>query len=326
MFLGFLIGYVLTAPWGCPQTLTSDPTTGEETVSLSIARVRLGSSIQGLNHSTQPGHRRWWQGESPPWSPLLRPVGYDVVPGDLAPAAHRRLGPVALRQRRRSCRLPPRRRVAASGRTHTTPVHARPVRERLRPTTHRPMASSRTSRSRGKRARLFTTSTSTPRSPDSSRRNPERSKRVASRGRSTRKSTSDRASESPRATDPKIRTFEIPYRSARDSMSALRLSTNSRSRGFSMAPPFEDDFLPARIPGRSLTALDVHLDRLLRRDLDGGVLPAPIEGRTGEVCLLGLFGSTPAFRLGQLFDSDLPGSLDPAEAKALIDKLTLSLP
>ena len=47
LFLGFLIGYVLIAPWGCSQTFTSDPTTGEETVSPVVCTSPVGVEYSG---------------------------------------------------------------------------------------------------------------------------------------------------------------------------------------------------------------------------------------------------------------------------------------
>jgi membrane protease YdiL (CAAX protease family) len=46
--LGFLIGYVLVAPWGCVQSFTSDPTTGEETVSPVVCTSPIGIEYSGL--------------------------------------------------------------------------------------------------------------------------------------------------------------------------------------------------------------------------------------------------------------------------------------
>jgi hypothetical protein len=45
--LGFLIGYVLVAPWGCVQSFTSDPTTGEETVSPVVCTSPIGIEYSG---------------------------------------------------------------------------------------------------------------------------------------------------------------------------------------------------------------------------------------------------------------------------------------
>lgn len=47
LFLGFLIGYVLIAPWGCSQTFTSAPTTGEETVSPVVCTSPAGVEYSG---------------------------------------------------------------------------------------------------------------------------------------------------------------------------------------------------------------------------------------------------------------------------------------
>jgi hypothetical protein len=47
LFLGFLLGYVLTAPWGCSQSFTSDPTTGEETMSPIVCTSPVGIEYSG---------------------------------------------------------------------------------------------------------------------------------------------------------------------------------------------------------------------------------------------------------------------------------------
>lgn len=47
LFVGFLIGYVLVAPWGCAQSFTSDPTTGEETVSPVVCSSPIGIEYSG---------------------------------------------------------------------------------------------------------------------------------------------------------------------------------------------------------------------------------------------------------------------------------------
>ncbi len=47
LFLGFLIGYVLIAPWGCVQSFTSNPTTGEETVSPVVCTSPVGIEYSG---------------------------------------------------------------------------------------------------------------------------------------------------------------------------------------------------------------------------------------------------------------------------------------
>ncbi|HUG32414.1 MAG TPA: hypothetical protein VMM14_05930 [Acidimicrobiia bacterium] len=47
LFLGFLIGYVLVAPWGCQQSFTSDLTTGEETVSPVVCTSPIGIEYSG---------------------------------------------------------------------------------------------------------------------------------------------------------------------------------------------------------------------------------------------------------------------------------------
>jgi hypothetical protein len=48
LFVGFLIGYVLIAPWSCSQSFTSDLTTGEETVSPVICTSPSGIEYSGL--------------------------------------------------------------------------------------------------------------------------------------------------------------------------------------------------------------------------------------------------------------------------------------
>lgn len=45
--LGFLIGYVLVAPWGCSQSFTSNPTTGDETVSPVVCTSPIGIEYAG---------------------------------------------------------------------------------------------------------------------------------------------------------------------------------------------------------------------------------------------------------------------------------------
>jgi hypothetical protein len=47
LFLGFLVGYVLVAPWGCTQSFTSDPTTGEETRSPIVCSSPIGIEYAG---------------------------------------------------------------------------------------------------------------------------------------------------------------------------------------------------------------------------------------------------------------------------------------
>jgi len=47
LFLGFLIGYFLVAPWGCVQSFTADPTTGEETVSPVVCTSSIGIEYSG---------------------------------------------------------------------------------------------------------------------------------------------------------------------------------------------------------------------------------------------------------------------------------------
>jgi len=47
LFLGFLIGYVLIAPWGCSQTFTSDLTTGDETLSPVVCTSPVGVEYSG---------------------------------------------------------------------------------------------------------------------------------------------------------------------------------------------------------------------------------------------------------------------------------------
>jgi len=47
LFLGFLVGYVLVAPWGCSQSFTSNPTTGEETLSPVVCASPVGIEYSG---------------------------------------------------------------------------------------------------------------------------------------------------------------------------------------------------------------------------------------------------------------------------------------
>lgn len=47
LFLGFLVAYVLIAPWGCSQTFTSNPTTGAETVSPVVCTSPIGIEYSG---------------------------------------------------------------------------------------------------------------------------------------------------------------------------------------------------------------------------------------------------------------------------------------
>lgn len=47
LFLGFLVGYALIAPWGCSQSFTSDTTTGEETVSPVVCTSPIGIKYSG---------------------------------------------------------------------------------------------------------------------------------------------------------------------------------------------------------------------------------------------------------------------------------------
>lgn len=47
LFLGFLIGYMLIAPWGCAQSFTSNPATGEETVSPIVCTSPIGIEYSG---------------------------------------------------------------------------------------------------------------------------------------------------------------------------------------------------------------------------------------------------------------------------------------
>lgn len=44
---GFLIGYVLIAPWGCQQSFTGNPTTGEGTVSPVVCTSPIGIQYSG---------------------------------------------------------------------------------------------------------------------------------------------------------------------------------------------------------------------------------------------------------------------------------------
>jgi hypothetical protein len=47
LFLGFLVAYVLVAPWGCSQSFTSNPTTGEETLSPVVCTSPIGIEYTG---------------------------------------------------------------------------------------------------------------------------------------------------------------------------------------------------------------------------------------------------------------------------------------
>lgn len=47
LFLGFLVGYVLVAPWGCSQSFTSNPTMGEETLSPVVCTSPIGIEYTG---------------------------------------------------------------------------------------------------------------------------------------------------------------------------------------------------------------------------------------------------------------------------------------
>jgi hypothetical protein len=47
LFLGFLVAYVLIAPWGCAQSFTSNPTTGEETISPVVCTSPIGIEYSG---------------------------------------------------------------------------------------------------------------------------------------------------------------------------------------------------------------------------------------------------------------------------------------
>jgi hypothetical protein len=47
LFLGFLIAYVLLAPWGCSQTFISDLTTGEEMLSPIVCTSPVGVEYSG---------------------------------------------------------------------------------------------------------------------------------------------------------------------------------------------------------------------------------------------------------------------------------------
>jgi len=47
LFVGSLIGYVLIAPWGCSQSFTSNPTTGEETVTPVVCTSPIGIEYSG---------------------------------------------------------------------------------------------------------------------------------------------------------------------------------------------------------------------------------------------------------------------------------------
>lgn len=47
LFLGFLVAYLLVAPWGCSQSFTSNPTTGEETLSPVVCTSPIGIEYTG---------------------------------------------------------------------------------------------------------------------------------------------------------------------------------------------------------------------------------------------------------------------------------------
>ena len=47
LFLGFLVGYVLIAPWSCSQSFTSNPTTGQETLSPVVCISPVGIEYSG---------------------------------------------------------------------------------------------------------------------------------------------------------------------------------------------------------------------------------------------------------------------------------------
>lgn len=47
LFLGLLVGYVVVAPWGCSQSFTSNPTTGEETLSPVVCTSPIGIEYAG---------------------------------------------------------------------------------------------------------------------------------------------------------------------------------------------------------------------------------------------------------------------------------------
>lgn len=47
LFLGFLIAYVLVAPWGCSQSFSQSATTGEETVSPVVCTSPIGMEYSG---------------------------------------------------------------------------------------------------------------------------------------------------------------------------------------------------------------------------------------------------------------------------------------
>jgi hypothetical protein len=47
LFLGFLVGYVLIAPWGCAESFTSNPTTGQDTVSPVVCTSPIGIEYSG---------------------------------------------------------------------------------------------------------------------------------------------------------------------------------------------------------------------------------------------------------------------------------------
>lgn len=48
LFLGSLVGYVLVAPWGCSQSFSSNPRTGQETLSPVVCTSPIGMEYSGL--------------------------------------------------------------------------------------------------------------------------------------------------------------------------------------------------------------------------------------------------------------------------------------
>lgn len=47
LFLGFLVAYVLVAPWGCSQSFSSNLATGEETLSPVVCTSPIGIEYSG---------------------------------------------------------------------------------------------------------------------------------------------------------------------------------------------------------------------------------------------------------------------------------------
>jgi len=89
LFLGFLVGYVLIAPWGCSQSFTSNPTTGEETVSPVVCVSPVGIEYSGPEPFEQLLHVG-------PSGPGHGPDGDASRHGAMLPADAVRSGPLAV--------------------------------------------------------------------------------------------------------------------------------------------------------------------------------------------------------------------------------------